>query len=295
MTDSAKTGRTEIHAWAKLEVARAAVMAMAQELAPVGVELLIIKGVYLNFIAAPTPGYRSVADADAVVVRGSFARATEALRHSKEWVCSSDDWSTKTYAWRRGEAHVDVHRLPLPLRFGRMRTEVLRRNAARRPEVFGPHLLVPDPLDAAAISIGNYVKDSLGAVGHGLLATDLRVLIDRGAIRPDALARRVRAHGLRRIAVVAFTALARRDPFWSEWLGALDPSWIEQRGADAVVSWLGENAARHPDAAFMLVRSIADRPLDGVLGLQLTALRLARDRVRKVLPAGRAHWLGGAF
>ncbi len=68
----------QIHAWAKLEVARAAVMAMARELAPVGVELLIIKGVYLNFIAAPTPGYRSVADADAVVVRGSFARATEA-------------------------------------------------------------------------------------------------------------------------------------------------------------------------------------------------------------------------
>lgn len=295
MVDARAAARTEMHTWATLEIARAAVMAMAQELAPAGIELLIIKGVYLNFVAAPAPGYRSVADADAVVVAGSFVRATEVLRRSQHWTCTSDDWSTKTYGWRHGEAHIDLHRLPLPLRFGRVRNAVLRQHATLRPEIFGPHVLVPDALDAATISIGNYVKDSLGAVGHGLLARDLGMQIARGDLDADALAQRLRAHGARRIALVAFTALARQDSSWCEWLEALKPRVLERRAASAIVSWLGRHAARHPDAAFMLVRSIADRPLDSALGFQLTALRLARDHVRTILPAGRSHRFGGAM
>ncbi len=65
------------------------------------------------------------------------------------------------------------------------------------PEVFGAHLLVHDPLDAAAISIGNYVKDSLGAVGHGLIATDLRVLIDDLRLVRDRATRGRRADAAR--------------------------------------------------------------------------------------------------
>jgi hypothetical protein len=271
----------QVECWATGERCRAALLALAAELAPLGIELLAIKGVYVAFVLADEPWARGMLDADAIVVRGSFARAIDRVRASPAFEIVCDDWSTKTIAHRPSAGIIDLHRLALPPGFGRVSLLALRARARKLPDVFGPHLLVPDAIDAAAFAIANYVKDIVGRKGHGRLALDLDHLVTRAGLAPAPLAARLTEQGLRRVGVVAFTALARDDARWLPWLDACVRSRTERRAARAVVAALHRLVDRHYELAFLLVRSIADRVLpDSAIGFALTAARLTRDRLR---------------
>ena len=284
-----------ITAWASAELARATLRALSPILVENGAQVLVTKGAYLAFAVAPRPGYRVMGDADAVVVAGSFARVAEALRRSPDWVCVADDWSAKMFTRTSNRADLDLHRRPLPPGFGRINLANLLARARDAREIFGPGVLVPDPEDGAAISIGNYVKDRLGAVGHGKLALDLQQLIEHRGLRPFGLAARLAEHGLRRIGLVAFTALCQTDPAWEPWISALDAAPWEKYLAEQAVALSREHAARHPDLGYLALRAIADSAWQAPVGLGLAAVRLGRDRVRRLLPKGRNRRFGGLF
>lgn len=263
-------------AWAQAERERDAVVRLARDLAVVDVEVLVFKGIHLAFAVAPSPDYRLCLDAD-VLVLGEFERAAARLRAVDGWTVADANWSTYGARWEPTGAYVDLHRIVLPPRFGRFDVKAARARATVRPDVFGPHVLVPDALDAAVLAIANHVKDQFGATSHGKIAGDLALLESFGGVRPAALAQRLAEHGLRRVGVLGFDDLAGADARWSAYRDACASSPAEiralRRRAEAIRT-VGERSNR---LGFLLVRSVADRPLDAAASVALAGARLTRD------------------
>jgi len=276
----------DVTAWLQAERARHAAIRLAAEVAPLGVELLVVKGIYLAFAVARSPSFRPVVDADLVVVRGSFARAVAHVRRTVGWTVDESNWSTHAIVDRATFAVIDLHRRPLPPHFGRMRKAALRRRSRPLEDRFGPHLRVPDPLDAAALAVAHFTKDNLGVIGHGKLAADLRLLEERAGVTPYNLARRLEEHGLRRIAVAAFVVLAEADPRWRIWRDVASRSSVETWAMERVVGAVQRADRWDERLGAMAVRGIADRSRDAALGFALAGLRQARDVVVRLRGAG---------
>jgi len=276
----------DVATWLQVESARHAAIRLAADLAPLGVELLVVKGVYLAFAVAESPSFRPVVDADLIVVRGSFARAVAHIRRTVGWTIDESNWSAHAVVDRNTGAAIDLHRRPLPPRFGRVRKGALRRRSRRIEDRFGPHLRVPDPLDAAALAIAHFTKDNLGVIGHGKLATDLCLLEERARITPHGLARRLEEHGLRRIAVAAFVVLAEEDARWRVWRDVTSRSSVETWAMERVVRAVRRADRVDERLGAMAVRGIADRPRDAALGFALAGLRQVRDLAVRVRGAG---------
>ena len=72
-------------------------------------------------------------------------------------------------------------------------------------------------------------------------------------------------------------SLVRFDPRWAPYLDACVGSKRERNA----IAWLGRGlvplAARSERLAFLAVRGVADRPLDGAASMALAAVRLTRD------------------
>lgn len=265
--------------WLNAELLRQALIDAAVALAPEGIELMAVKGTYLVYALGVDATARTMLDADAVVVRGSFGLAVRTLSSSGEWT-AHEGWSSKVLARtapRRGV--IDLHRTALPPFFGRMRSSTLRRRGRRHP-AFEGRLLVPEPYDAACLAIAHYVKDCLGAKGHGGLARDLEWIAERGGIDPTGLAARLSEHGLRRVGLVAFAALGEGRR-WAPWLDALSPTRVERVAIPAVVAAIRLAAPQHYSFAFLLARTLGDDVGTSACGFAATAARLMRDRIQR--------------
>lgn len=270
-------------AWAQAERERDAVVRLGADLAAVGLSVLVFKGIHLAYAVAPSPDFRLCLDADVLVLGGpgAFERSSARIRALAHWKLHDENWSTHGATLVATGAYVDLHRMPLPPRFGRFDLGAAAARSMIRPDVFGPYVRVPDALDAAVLAIANYVKDLLGAIGHGKIAADLELLAEHAGIEPRSLAGRLSSHGLRRVGLLAFTELAELDPArqWAEYRDACAASDAER----AAMSWLGRGlvplAARSERLGFLAIRGVADRPLDGAASMALAAARLARDLV----------------
>lgn len=266
-------------AWLTAERARMSVAALALDLAPLGCRLLAIKGVHLAFCVAKAPTFRPMSDGDAVLLDAPFDDAVAAAVRAG-WRVASDNWSTKGLARGDGTT-VDLHRMPLPPFFGRMRLESVARRARAAPSI-GPNVVVPDAADAAVISLGNWVKDSFGRTGSDHARIDLGLLIERTGLDASTLADRLREHRLRRVGLLAMHALSLEDPQFRPWLDALRPTPLERRWAALAHRAILAVATRHHYASFVLVRSAGDGPLDASLSVGFGLARWARDATRRM-------------
>ncbi len=278
-TNAADLGAEIAGFWARAESCRRALVEVARVAAQAGGQLVVIKGVHLAFCVAEFPGYRPMADGDALLVRGDFGSVRAAL--ARRWRVRQDDWSSISVTLD-AERAVDVHRRPLPAYFGRLDAGAVLRRAVARHDVFGANVLVPDPTDAAVIAIAHYAKDKVGAFGHGMLATDLALLRDRAGVTPAVLAARVREHGLRRAALVALSNL---DAEFTPFLDACAPSEVERAWARLTASRMARSAPGRRTLGFLLTRSIGDSAGDIVanlvLGTMIRAPYLARDLLQR--------------
>lgn len=272
-------------AWAQAERERDAVVRLGADLAAVGLSVLVFKGIHLAYAVAPSPDFRLCLDADVIVLGGpgSFERSSARIRALEHWKLHDENWSTHGATLVATGAYIDLHRMPLPPRFGRFDVGAAAARSMIRPDVFGPYVRVPDALDAAVLAVAHYVKDLLGAIGHGKIAADLELLVAHAGVEPRGLAVRLSSHGLRRVGLLAFTELAEQDPGrardWARFRDACAASDVERE----TMSWLGRAlvplAARSERLGFLAVRGLADRPIDGAASMALAAARLARDLV----------------
>jgi hypothetical protein len=263
--------------FAQAERERAAVVALAADLAVVGVEILVFKGIHLAFAVADAPERRLCLDADVLIVKGSLERAGARIRALPRW--SLDDRNVSAHGVTSTEtgAYVDLHQRALPPRFGRFDLDALRSRASILPDVFGPHVWVPDALDAAVLAVANYGKDMLGAVGHGRLGEDLALLEERAGITPAALAQRLASHGLRRVGLLALAHLTSYEPRWQSYRDALSHSRAEMAALDLLARSVPAIATKSEALAHLTVRGVADRAPDAAASLALAALRFGRD------------------
>jgi hypothetical protein len=266
-------------AWAQAERERAAVVVLGEDLAAVDVEILVFKGIHLAFAVANEPERRLCLDADVLVTGGGFERAAARIRALSRWELHDANFSTYGATLRETGAYVDIHRWPLPPRWGRFDVAAARARAVRRPDVFGPHVLVPDPLDAAKLAVANFTKDLLGYLSHGQLADDLRLLETHASVTPPRLAERLVEHGLRRAGLLAFVHLAREDAAWRPYADACSVSRPEARLIDAFARALPTLATRSEAVAFIAVRGVGDSAGASASSAALAALRILRDYV----------------
>jgi hypothetical protein len=249
---------------------------LAADLSVVDVQVLVFKGIHLAFAVAPRPDFRLCLDAD-VLVFGDFERAAARLRALAGWQVADANWSTYGATWEATGAYVDLHRLVLPPRFGRFDVAAVRARARARPDVFGPRVLVPDPLDAAVLAIANHVKDQFGATSHGKIAGDLALLERYAGVGPEALAARLAEHGLRRVGLLGFDDLTASDSRWQPYRDACAQSPAELRALHRFAAAVRTVGARSNRLGFLLVRGVADRPFDAAASMTLASARLTRD------------------
>lgn len=262
-------------AWAQAERERAAVAKLGADLAAVDIEILVFKGIHLAFAVAPSPAFRLCRDADVLVLGGAFDRAAARLRALPEWTLHDANWSSHGLALPATGAYVDLHRIALPPRFGRLDLAGIRGRATRLPEVFGP-ALVPDLLDAAVLAIANHAKDTLGPGGAEKLAQDMTLLVDRG-VAAQPLADRLTEHGLRRVGAIGFADLAHSDPRWAPFRDVCAPGRGERALLELAARGIASAGSYSERLGFLLVRGVADRPADGLASFGLAAARLTRD------------------
>lgn len=270
----------EIEAWVAAEMARRAVRALADATRELPVELLAFKGVHLAWCIADDPAYRPMADADVLVVSGSFASVVHRLERVPEFELTIRDWSTNCIRYLPANKSVDLHRIALLPAWGRLRRNALRRRAVLAP-VLGPGVLVPDLADAAVLALANFVKNGFGEIEPSQAPADLALLADKG-VTAVALAERLREHGLRRVGLVGMVALARRDARWAPYVDALGGDHDRARAAWFVRA-IERAAAADPYAGLMVVRAVGDTPLSTVGSLAWGAARGVRDWARKRL------------
>lgn len=266
--------------WVQAERGRAAVIALAEDLAAVDVTLLVFKGLHLSFCVAPSPDYRFSKDADALVLSGSFERAAARVRALSRWRLDDANVSAHWLTDLETGAHVDLHRRVLPPRFGRMRRGALRAHARLAPQAFGPRVFVPDTLDAAVFAVANYAKDCLGSFGSSNVRSDLALMQHYGGLEPAGLAARLTTYELRRVGLLTFSHLAADDPAWESYRDACAASGAEKVLAGALSRAVANFAGRSERLAFLAVRLVGDSPSNVLSSGSLALARFGRDFMR---------------
>lgn len=269
-------------AFVAAEQQRAAAVAVAKALEPLGVVLLAIKGLYFVQVLGVEPWARPSADADVLLVSGSFHAALSALRRSGDWELRTDDWTATAILSRRDGTAVDLHRRALPLLVGAFPNQAMLTASSEAPPALRP-LRVPSLVDAGTLTLSHAFKNRLAQPDR--TARDLTVLRAHG-LSAERLAEGLRTHRVRRAGLVALSAVADLDPSFEPWVKALRPSASELELARRV-RWLF--GAGLPSSVTMLVhRAVADSAPESALavlaGLFLrtpyTAVRAYLDRDR---------------
>ena len=257
---------------------RAAVGAFLDIAESAGAHVIAIKGLHVTLLGGDAIP-RAMGDFDLVIAgRGAHERVLDALRARPEWEIGEDEDHSVPVRGPYGAA-LDLHRTPLPRHLGRLDAETLLHRARPAPAPLGPRLLVPDPVDAAILTLVHFTKDRLGAYGTTHARGDLELFAQRGATG-ERVAARLTDHGLRRAALVALLELEPQSPLFARWIQALAPSPTEIRVARAAATALGSLGRRAPRATWWAVRLLPDSAKQAAQGLLWQArVSLGRRRI----------------
>jgi hypothetical protein len=257
-------------------------------LGPAGIEIVVMKGAYLAWaVAESRASFRTFADADAVVTRGTLERAAEILCAAPGWTLIGNDRSSKNIRHEGAGMSLDLQRAPLQPVFGGLTTaQFAARSRPAGP--FGPHVRLPDPLDAAAIAIANQVMDCLIPGHTARLGLDLALLRARAGVEPAALAARLGEVRMRKMGIVALTNLKLKDPTSTDWIDALEPTVFERAYARVMVPLMNDVVLRDLRASLILSRAVADGPIRAGMSVGWGLGRWARDTLRSLRDGLRA-------
>jgi hypothetical protein len=241
----------------------------AELLARAQVELMPLKGIWLQQLAYGSPGERLITDVDVLVLPADFERALHALQRAGFELRSRDV----------GEAALALPGCPLPLDLHRalftrfafaLPAEELFARGKRDAEAFGVPLVLPDPKDVLAHLVGHWVK-SRTSRDDPRTRRDVAVIADRFALDPIACAGHLERAGLARAARYVFAGAPHG--FEREVVRALS----EDRVGQTLAYVLGAVGSRVPEHSPVLAAS--SYLLDRSLGAGLISL-LARTQDR---------------
>jgi len=272
----ASTRAEDVWLWRAAELRRELLQKMAEALGSHGIQLVAVKGIHFAFVFAPEPWYRPMDDADAYVPGGAFSRAVSLLRNDVGLVVNVSYGSASVASSTHPDIHVDLNRWLLPPFFGSIPEGELIARTWRKTAI-GDDVLVPDPVDAAALVIAHFAKDGLPLERVGRVRLDLGLVSENARVTPEKLAARLQEWRLRRRGLLALSALAACDDWFVCWRDAFGGSRFERSLAEACAIRVSQFRSRAPGAAASVVAAFGDSAANSVCSFGFTALRATRS------------------
>lgn len=235
-----------------------AVLSQAAELlAPHGILLMPLKGIWLQRLVYPDPALRPITDVDVLVPEARYTETLARLRDAG-WSLRGSNVSETSYRAPGLPLPLDVHRRLFGRAAFRLPTEGLFARSRPDAELFGAPVALPDPLDVFAHLIGHFVKSRGFAPTPELTVRDL-VLLAAAGLPPQPCAARLDAGGLGRAARYTLPLMAAEDGrgFGRAVLAALRPDPI----GDAIAHALSiAGAHRHAHSVWSAALGFALEP-----------------------------------
>jgi hypothetical protein len=259
-------------------VGRELVQHVATALAKVDIDVLPLKGVWLQACVCGPDDTRLITDVDLLVRESAFALAVAELERGGFRARNSNS-AEVTLVHPAFELPLDLHRQLFTRRVFRLPTHALFERSRSDSTAFGVRVQLPHPHDALAHLIGHFVKSQMRPDDPQRLS-DFVVIAARCDLRPDECARHLHAVGMGRAARYVLHELAyrRSHPLWRAVLAALPPDPLGERLANIARRICAGRAGgrRLPVtlSGFMLDRSLAA----GALALVLRTWDRRHDR-----------------
>jgi len=229
-------------------------------LAPLGIPVVPLKGIYLQQFVYREHTTRLITDVDVLVPQHDYKRAQQALLQAG-WQRHVEDVAESSFLAPGLPLAIDLH-LDLYTR-GAFRTSLPALFARARPdsEAFGCPVLLPDPLDVLSHLVGHALKGGNAWAGEGNEFLDIPRLAQAFELSPELCAARLADNGLARAARFVLPLTAAHDPtgFGARTLACLPDDPLGEWLARAARHWQHaqpQNARAHTVVGFMLDSSL---------------------------------------
>jgi hypothetical protein len=241
-------------------VGRSVLQECVRVLAPLGIPVLPLKGIWLQHFVYRDQPTRLISDVDVLVPHSDYERARSALRQAG-WQQLVEDVTESSFVAQGLPLAIDLHR-DLYTR-GAFHTSLAGVFARARPdsEAFACPVLLPDPLDVLSHLVGHALKGGSAWAGEGNEFSDIPRLAEAFALTPERCAERLVDDGLARAARFVLPLTAAHDPsgFGARTLACLPDDRLGQWLVHALRRWQRAQP-KHPRAhtvvGFMLDSSL---------------------------------------
>lgn len=255
-----------VRGWVSHTLGLAVLRRCCEALDPLGIDVMPLKGLWLQSCVYARPEERLITDVDVIVPEPRFDAAIVALERAGFLARQRNASEVALYA-PGFELPIDLHRrLFMPGAFA-LPTHELFVRADPRARLAGASVRLPDPTDALCHLIGHFVKSR--ALPSSTSTRDFVEVMDRFALVPEQVAQRLDRAGMGRAARYALFEIGRRHAGLGEARARLRPDPIGDWIADACAhGLLGES----PDAGSTVSRlraRLARSPAAGLVGFLL--------------------------
>lgn len=281
--------RAALGAWAVREIASFHLERIAKAFQQGGLDLMVLKGMWLQAYAYRDPDERPFADLDLLVRRTELAAAErEFVALGYRLLIDAPGDVARLYVSPDG-FQIDLHYDLFPDGLFRLRGEHLFQRGLRDTTLASVPVAIPDPYDGFAHLVGHFAKGRHGPSDVKLLR-DFEELARAFGLLPSRAAAHLVAGGLRRAGLYALQFDPNPDSFSARTRRALPADPLGQR----VVSAIGvpRRHDQHPRRVEPLFAFALDHGLpQGLLacGRRVRALWQEGGARRLVTPAVRIH------
>jgi len=217
-------------------IGRAVLQATVRVLAPLGISVMPLKGLWLQHFVYGEAGERRITDVDVLVPERDYRAARRALERTGFRLCSANV-SEAAYLAPGLPLPLDLHRRLFTRGAFRMSLPALFARGTHDAVTFGVPVVQPDPTDVVLHLIGHALKGGSAWTGTGQELSDIPRLAAAYELDAASCAVRLSQCGMGRAARFVLPLTAAHDPrgFGAAVLACLPADPFGQRLAEHVL------------------------------------------------------------